>query len=882
MSTGKLAALFDFAKAWGAWELSGRQAAFMRGFHSLAYGPPTQLSELMEMLRTLAHSDAMILFAGSVQANRTARHNWRALAYVGGPSARGLESLTNDDVLLKVLPRLVQQTRTFDPPTAISDYGPGDRGFLDGLGGEGSKLFLEQEEALGLTALWERCPKLGAIALILPGYVLPNRYRYEELVLLGMNMACPKDGGGVRPFAVLTPCFMLLSAYLGRLESEFVRKLQIDEGITVSGRQLPGEASMWELYAQSTQLLAPFLDKDMARTTGILLASKGAFSASRTIPSMVEKARSSIREHYCKHGVTGEPRGLQAAQREGRFDAICSWAQHLHAVSACRRSLRHLEQNPRKWAETAVNVGRLAQGICDDLGRLPPVVWLGTNGDLQLDGPSLAAFLLCKIVECRKSGRLSKTTLIGGATDGMGVSETLLFLERLITVAQMALRARDNDMETLRALLWLVCEFGHDGLGIDRRIDLEKHLGLAAMEQPALFGLKRFYRDHLNHVIQVCLTGWLLLETRTSDGLMMWQNIGKWMKTTSLGHVLKQWFVASLLHDIGYVVEVGKGWSKLLDLFQNSSFAKVKENLNEGLEQLTSKALTQKEWGYQEKDKPGEDHGVVSAIHVAEWLETLGKDLDPGVFTPGILAMCHHNHHRPDIVFRNEPLTAWLVLCDELQEWDRPWMELDRVGLAMSAAAVYPGAGQDGWHQPLTSVAVNIKTLWDGATHVVSSEVTGEVLEFLLKYGRDVHRRDGVFHVWLGRSRALQRLKMDGATFNAKYNLNTPVRPPEDLPRGDRTEPQMERLRRLVREKRLWCVEKWLPREQMKPSGAAMGPDAHAVRYSHESKDDQVQEVVELNVRALGAHPPITGSMDGFWKAAESWSGAQEAIARDD
>ena len=345
-------------------------------------------------------------------------------------------------------------------------------------------------------------------------------------------------------------------------------------------------------------------------------------------------------------------------------------------------------------------------------------LWPGVGGksDLMISTRLLAAFLCCKIEEGRRSRSLPDDTLLGGAEADAGIEETVLFCKRLAIVVLFAWNAREAGYETLRALLWLVCEYAHEGLELDRRIDLERHLGLAAMEQPALYGLKRFYRDHLNHVIQVCLLGWLLFDTRLKSGAAVstfLDLVGDRMGGVERKSLLRQWFCAALLHDVGYVIEIGKGWSKLLEHFDNRSFTGLRTGIAAAIESLRPTAIAQTDWGFTADDKPEGDHGVVSAIHANDLFKSFDKDKSLGDMKAALLAMAHHNHPKPPIKFDCEPLTAWLVLCDEVQEWDRPWTNLDNAALALSAAVIFPGGESPPWHEDSFAVFVNIEAEWD-------------------------------------------------------------------------------------------------------------------------------------------------------------------------
>ncbi len=546
-----------------------------------------------------------------------------------------------------------------------------------------------------------------------------------------------------------------------------------------------------------------------------------------------------------------------------------------------------------QWWKLLLDIKELEGKLSGQLGQKPPknpeiitkryimranqlikcsvsLLWPET-AKLEINANTLASFLVCKIWEGRNNGTLSKNTVLGGACEKVGIAERVIFCKRLVTVVLVAF-GREDDFESLRSLLWLVCEYGHEGLGLDRRIDLENHLGLAAMEQPALYGLTQFYRDHLNHVIQVCLLGWFLFETKIgSSSQYFWQIISQKMDNAGKTTIIRQWFIASLLHDVGYVVDVGKGWASLLSMFENPSFLEMRKDVLQAIQKLRIKASSQAGWNFKKDDEPEKDHGVASAIHTKEMIETLSKIRPVSDFNEAVLAMAHHNHWHSQITFSLEPLTVWLVMCDEVQEWDRPWLSTDKAGLALTAAVLYPSSEFQRGHEDIDKVFVNIKTSWsnDGIRSELNSD--NNVLEFEIQYTTEIHRRDRIFSVWIGRSSSLQRLDLIGAGFDIRFCLKNKVKPPVGVICIRPWELRMERLRRLVREKHLGCVYDWLP----KPGGVSA---SQGVEYSM----DQKTEMLCLNVRALSKKTPIAGNLDLFWKAVADWSGSHDERESDE
>ena len=633
-------------------------------------------------------------------------------------------------------------------------------------------------------------------------------------------------------------------------------------------------------YLRSCWRLAPLLDSDVPVTVETLVLIHSALPESGTadvkgLRKLVSDAFSGLMSSfYCLGDGQREPDSAVARRRrtevECMIEATCLWWQVQECLARRRAATRGEESGDSDWPKT---VRALADSVNSFLARLPSVLWPETDGELDLNGRRLASFFLCKLVEWRNAGKILQATPLGGGFGG--AVETLLFLERLTTVVRYALGCCEPDATVLRALLWLVSEFGHQALGVDRRVDLEKHLGLAAMEQPALYSLKAFYRDHLTHVIEVCLSGWLVMESRLSGGETVLSRVGAAIRGLSDDEVLRQWFAASLLHDVGYVVDVGKGWTDLLHRFDDRVCEDLRRRVDAEIGKLTAEVVSSTEWGFDDDQQPGLDHGAVSAVHVREMLKEIGSTSLAAEYGHALKAIARHNHPDLEIKFADEPLSAVLVICDELQEWDRPWLDLDRAGLAISVAVSFGTSQYSNWHQPLVSVKANIRSAWDEETTCLLFETDNNVLDFRLQYGPDAHRNDSLFNIWLGRSSSLQRLEIDDAGFDIRYRLINGNELPESLTRRDGRETAMDRLWRLVRDERVWSLQGWMPsdlNDSLPDPGS--GPVDRGVQYAHDLNAQT--ETLVLNVKALGTEKPMSDGLKEFFDKWRRWRYAVE------
>ena len=113
-------------------------------------------------------------------------------------------------------------------------------------------------------------------------------------------------------------------------------------------------------------------------------------------------------------------------------------------------------------------------------------------------------------------------------------------------------------------MVWLLSEHAHHALGVPEQIDLRAHLLQAARGEPALHVLKAYYRDHFFHALEVCFLGHFLLELGLTPSRSLWQLIGQRLglrgdREKKHRTVLRLWYVTSLLHDVGYGIDVLKG-----------------------------------------------------------------------------------------------------------------------------------------------------------------------------------------------------------------------------------------------------------------------------------------------------------------------------------
>lgn len=233
--------------------------------------------------------------------------------------------------------------------------------------------------------------------------------------------------------------------------------------------------------------------------------------------------------------------------------------------------------------------------------------------------------------------------------------------------------------------------------------------------ESVLYGTDKYYRDHIGHVLQVWAIGiGLINETKIhlSNGFQIdnttdfnFQIKENKSKTISKSELWSMWTIISLSHDLGYPIEktsaINKQAKKIISHFGNMNFSELNYTfdifnsflVDKFLNIVSSKVcedqnITRVQTKYRDKiSKSLEDyrHGVFSSLlifkNLTYFLETdysisneeLGsEDLRQFFIRKEILRSisshtCHKIYH-----LELNTLSFLLILCDELQEWNRP------------------------------------------------------------------------------------------------------------------------------------------------------------------------------------------------------------------
>jgi hypothetical protein len=269
------------------------------------------------------------------------------------------------------------------------------------------------------------------------------------------------------------------------------------------------------------------------------------------------------------------------------------------------------------------------------------------------------------------------------------------------------------DPGTLEASLWLVSEFGYTVAAVDRRLRINEHLRKALRHDVLLYLESYAYRDHLMHAVNTFLLGLQLLSSG-NDYLPLHLDPAR-PKARDLAF-LRNWFLASLCHDFGYVANLFPATHRTMLEFpsRNISFA------IEELQAAWSKQMSRINSGVaadaillSEMDSRC-DHGVFSYLHLRSVLR--GLDADAPAQLPSIghgrrfaarvgrLLCKEHKQALNAVLVHNlldEPvdvdaafLAALLVVCDELQDWNRPTFNQDSLTANVASLINFQAIGE--------------------------------------------------------------------------------------------------------------------------------------------------------------------------------------------
>jgi len=431
----------------------------------------------------------------------------------------------------------------------------------------------------------------------------------------------------------------------------------------------------------------------------------------------------------------------------------------------------------------------------------------------------------------------------------LGSEERGRSLAHMGRVFQHLLAKTPLDWRTIEGLVWMISEYSHGHLKIDPRLDIAAHLLQAARNEPALHAMRDFYRDHFMHAIEVCFLGHLLLITHDQNGKPLWRHVaeqpgvvqepGEWREELEPGadrggitlkHVLRQWYVAALLHDVGYAIDIFRALQEMLEFYSHpKEMVSFRESLEDALEALSASGEMEdmaRVLGLKNPDNLGRDHGVIAATHLRSLLQQLERDKDPGSYSPAIRAIGVHNDRRASVDFETDPLGVLLILCDTIQEWGRPNLRYATAPSMLLARLLAMDGDREDITGPLRTTSLNVTRSSEpnARPEFQLDDDDDDSLMVRLAYDEGIQDNAGVFNLWIDASCNLQRLIPDSFPFNVKIELKTPC----FRVLGRDPQSQMSRLRDAAAETHMHFLHDWLPSS---PDGSNV---TGAVRHSLE------------------------------------------------
>jgi hypothetical protein len=209
-----------------------------------------------------------------------------------------------------------------------------------------------------------------------------------------------------------------------------------------------------------------------------------------------------------------------------------------------------------------------------------------------------------------------------------------------------------------------------------------------------LFLARKRYRNHVYHSCRLGISGDIILSGKISNlkknrEIKVITLIGELMKRNRLYHdlftkhsiptdgenyhrfLLGAWYVASILHDIGFVFEAYLQIREDISLFQNfrpmrQFFRKIDEGLDQLEKDLQMSGLVPDSTMSTTSKHPS--HERIGAAFAKSLLST-----DPLLEIASRMVFMHYPENQ--ISFSEEPLAYLMTALDETQEWKRPLVD---------------------------------------------------------------------------------------------------------------------------------------------------------------------------------------------------------------
>jgi hypothetical protein len=443
-------------------------------------------------------------------------------------------------------------------------------------------------------------------------------------------------------------------------------------------------------------------------------------------------------------------------------------------------------------------------------------------------------------------------------------------------------------MDSIESIIWILSEYAYSVLNIDKRLHVASHLRHAARGESSLHMMKDFYRDHFFHTIEVCLLGMIILDAEPN-------NFPEKKFIMDQDDASQKWFLTSLLHDIGYAIDVCDGLNDWLEFFTSEAFSSIREQLknilsgkNSDKTGIVGNLKTEFQQFYEENgfveslDKPYKDHGLIGAYHLKTLIGSINKHSKIDTYKEPIGAISKHNCQRIKIDYKLEPLAALLVLCDTLQSWWRPQFPHFSLGPAwMMSVLNHQTRIVDPPFITSAKLITNIQFVNEGDTFIPRFNNT---MILRLEFDEAVNRDSFVFNIWLDTLCNLQRVDFTCLSYNIIVQLKTPIYISKDAQRKYKRIKQMDRLRDAACETHMAYLDAFikLTREE-KPSIPEISnnidpkvfyPDIPITYYTAKgsTKDEVEWEMLSISLKQLdGSRQYVKNGISRFRKDLKGW-----------
>jgi hypothetical protein len=242
---------------------------------------------------------------------------------------------------------------------------------------------------------------------------------------------------------------------------------------------------------------------------------------------------------------------------------------------------------------------------------------------------------------------------------------------------------RSADSSLSDSIIFMISEYAYREIGVPRELLIFEKLKQQLNFELPLYAANEFYRDHCYHVIDVCLLGEFLLSCDTSN-LEKKEDIFYNHKYPHRTKLLKNWYIAALCHDLGYVVERVEKLVSPIEKLKADGLIQFNQSLKEGLKkgkgelkENIDSLCSESDLGINIELKTqiagrinALDHGIIGWLYLCHLLNKL--HIKYSSVQPALSAILRHNLCEHDETIHQEPLSLLLILCDHLQEWGRP------------------------------------------------------------------------------------------------------------------------------------------------------------------------------------------------------------------